>query len=145
MTGKIGESAEFDRFSWRRPRFSPIRVAHQFADNRILDFPDWDEEREPAFQDLPWKLTAAGLDQTPSFESSTRITGSERVAIGVDGPAELNPLAAPVDVTGAANGWARSGVSRSHPSEFAGDFGGCDVSDRTVDRPDESDSGHALV
>ena len=50
-----------------------------------------------------------------------------------------------VDVTGAVNGWTQSCVGRSHPSEFAGDFGGCDVSDRTIDRPDESDSGHALL
>ena len=37
---------------------------------------------------------------------------------------------APVDVTGAVNGWTRSHVGRSHRSEIAGDFGGSSVSDR---------------
>ncbi len=33
----------------------------------------------------------------------------------------------------------------SHQSEFESDFGEFGLSDRTVDRPDESDFGHALL
>lgn len=50
-----------------------------------------------------------------------------------------------VDVTGAANGRTQSRVDRSRRSEFASGFGGFEVSDRSIDRPDEPDSGRALL
>lgn len=77
-------------------------------------------------------------------EPKARIADSGGVAIASRQLSELTPFAASVDVTGAANGWTQCRVDGAQRNEVAGNFGRSCVSDRTVDRPDESVSCYAI-